>query len=127
MIAKVAYSTAAATGALALLKEPSPIRGVILGSNTHVGDYVGTLTYPLEAHDGQLHRVIIFPDFGMGQLIADVQLFSDSHAPRYGVLLGELSNDASQQFTQAGARHGSLVNDFLCPTNACANQLGRQD
>lgn len=92
MIAKVAYSMAAATGALTLLKGPSPIREVILGSNTHIGDYVGTLTYPLEAHDGQLHRVIILPDTKTGQLVADVQLFSDSYAPRYGVLLGELSN-----------------------------------
>lgn len=95
MIAKVAYSMAAATGALTLLKGPSPIREVILGSNTHIGDYVGTLTYPPEAHDGQLHRVIVLPDTKTGQLVADVQLFSDSSAPRYGVLLGELSNGAS--------------------------------
>ena len=94
MIAKVAYSMAAATGALTLLKGPSPIRDVILGTNTHIGDYVGTLTYPIEAHDGQLHRVIILPDTSTGQLVADVQLFSDSHTPRYGVLLGELSSGA---------------------------------
>lgn len=92
LIAKIAYSMAAATDALPLLKGPSPIREVILGSNTHIGDYVGTLTYPLEAHDGQLHRIIIFPDTNTGQLVADVQLFSDSHAPRYGVLLRELSS-----------------------------------
>lgn len=90
MIAKIAYSMAAATGALLHLKEPSPIRQVILGINTCVGDYVGTLTYPLSKHDDQLHRVVIFPDKNLGQLVADVQLFSDSHAPRYGVLLGEL-------------------------------------
>ena len=90
MVAKIAYSMAAATGALSLLKGPSPIREVILGANTHIGDYVGTLTYPLDAFDGQLHRVIVLPDIGTGQLVADVQLFSDSHAPRYGVLLGEL-------------------------------------
>lgn len=95
MVAKIAYSMAAATGALALIKGPSPIRGVILGTNTHIGDYVGTLTYPLDAHEGQLHRIILLPDTATGQLVADVQLFSDSHAPRYGVLLGELSVDAS--------------------------------
>jgi hypothetical protein len=95
LIAKVAYSMAAASGALGLLKEPSPIREVILGANTHIGDYVGTIASPLEAHDGQLHRVIVFPDVSVGQLVADVQLFSDSHAPRYGVLLGKLSGGES--------------------------------
>lgn len=95
LVAKIAYSMAAATGALSLLQEPSPIRGVILGTNTHIGDYVGTLTYPLSAHDGQLHRIVILSDINIGHLVADVQLFSDSHAPRYGVLLGRLSGGAS--------------------------------
>lgn len=95
MVAKIAYSMAAATSALSLIKAPSPIREIILGTNTHIGDYVGTLTYPLDAHEDQLHRIIVLPDTQTGQLVADVQLFSDSHAPRYGVLLGELSNGAS--------------------------------
>jgi hypothetical protein len=90
MVAKIAYSMAAATGALSMIRGPSPIRGVILGENDHIGDYVGTLTYPLGAHERQLHRIIVLPDEKTGQLVADVQLFSDSHAPRYGVLLGEL-------------------------------------
>lgn len=93
MVAKIAYAMAAATGALSLIEGPSPIREVILGSNTHIGDYIGTLTYPLQAHDGQLHRVVILPDRSTGQLVGDVQLFSDSHAPRYGVLLGTLSRE----------------------------------
>lgn len=90
MVAKITYSMAAATGALSLINGPSPIRGVILGTNTHIGDYVGTLTYPLEAHEDQLHRVVVLPDPITEQLVADVQLFSDSYAPRYGVLLGKL-------------------------------------
>lgn len=95
MLAKVAYSMAAATGALSRLKGPSPIRGVILGTNPCVGDYVGTLSYPLAAHPDQLHRIVVLPDVKSGHLVADVQLFSDSYAPRYGVLLGELSGGAS--------------------------------
>jgi hypothetical protein len=95
MVAKVAYSMAAATGALSRLKAPSPIRAVILGTNTHIGDFVGTLTYPLAAHANQIHRVVVLPDQKSGQLVADVQLFSDSYAPRYGVLLGELAAGAS--------------------------------
>ncbi len=94
MVAKIGLGMAAATGALSLIKGPSPIRDVILGTNTHIGDYVGTLTYPPDAHDGQLHRVVLLPDVNSGQLVADVQLFCDSYAPRYGVLLGELSDRA---------------------------------
>ena len=40
-------------------------------------------------------RVVVLPDANSGQLIADVQLFSDSYAPRYGVLLGKLRGGAS--------------------------------
>ena len=95
MVAKIAYSMAAATGALSLIQGSSSIRGVILGTNTNIGDYVGTLTDPLFTHEGQLHRIVILQDTNTGNLVADVQLFSDSHAPRYGVLLGRLSGDAS--------------------------------
>lgn len=95
MVAKIGYSMAAATGALSLIDGPSPIREVILGTNPYIGDYVGTLTYPLDAHEGQLHRIVVLPDLKTGQLVADVQLFSDSRAPRYGVLLGRLSKGVS--------------------------------
>jgi hypothetical protein len=91
LLAKIAYSMAAATGSLSLIKGPSPIRGVILGTDSSIGDYVGTLTYPLDSHGGELHRIVVLPDENLGQLVADVQLFSDSSAPRYGVLLGELA------------------------------------
>ena len=95
MVAKIALSMAAATGALTLIKGKSPVRDMILGKNPNIGDYVGTLTYPLTAQEGMLHRVAVMPDSQLGQLVADVQLFSDSHAPRYGVLLGELREGAS--------------------------------
>jgi hypothetical protein len=95
MVAKIGYAMAAATGALSAIEGTSPIRDVILGTNTHIGDYVGTLTYPPAAYEGQLHRVVVLPDTNSGQLVADVQLFSDSYAPRYGVLLGKLRGVAS--------------------------------
>lgn len=103
MIAKIAYSMAAATGALELINEPSPICGVILGTDLAIGHYVGTLDYPLQKHEDQLHRVVVIPDYQRGLLIGDVQLFSDSPAPRYGVVLGSLrtegqTNNASRSF-----------------------------
>lgn len=90
MIAKIAYSMAAATGALKLLKSPSPIPAVILGQETAVGHWVGTIDAPNTSYPGMLHRIAIFPDEKLGMLVGDVQLFSDSFAPRYGVILGNL-------------------------------------
>ena len=40
---------------------------------------------------GQLHRILFHRDDQQGLLLGEVQLFSDSQAPRYGVILGELA------------------------------------
>jgi hypothetical protein len=88
MIAKIAYSMAAATGALALLKSPSPIPSIILGHDTSVGHWIGNVDAPHRSYPGMLHRVVVVPDESCGMLIGDVQLFSDSFAPSYTVVLG---------------------------------------
>tara|TARA_R110001599_G_scaffold188304_2_gene382733 strand:+ start:175 stop:969 length:795 start_codon:yes stop_codon:yes gene_type:complete len=90
MIAKIAYSMAAATGALELLTSPSPIPSIILGEELAVGHWVGTIDAPNTSHSGKLHRIAIFPDERLGLLVGDVQLFCDSFAPRYSVILGHL-------------------------------------
>lgn len=90
MIAKIAYSMAAATGDLELLKSPSPIPSVILGQETAIGHWVGTIDAPNTSHPGMLHRIVVVPDEERGMLIGDVQLFCDSFTPRYGVILGHL-------------------------------------
>jgi hypothetical protein len=90
MIAKIAYSMAAATGALELLKSTSPIPSVILGHEAAVGHWVGTIDAPNASYPGMLHRVVIVSDEERGMLIGDVQLFCDSFAPRYGVILGSI-------------------------------------
>lgn len=94
LLAKIGFSMAAATGALKLLSSESPIRNLIKGTDENFGDYIGTLTLPLSTRSGVLHTVAVFPDTDSGQLVADIQLFSDSGTPRYGVLLGALSNHA---------------------------------
>ncbi|MFT0631025.1 hypothetical protein ACMFY5_02685 [Pseudomonas sihuiensis] len=86
--AKIAYSMAAATGALALLKSPSPIPSIILGHDTSVGHWIGNVDAPHRSYPGMLHRVVVVPDESCGMLIGDVQLFSDSFAPSYTVVLG---------------------------------------
>ena len=92
MLAKIGYAMAAATRALETLEQRSPLCDVILGTNRRIGDYVGTLMVPLSKHADQLHRVVVVADKKAGQLVADIQLFSDSPAPRYGVFLGKLSD-----------------------------------
>lgn len=92
MLAKIAYSMAAATGALQDLAEPSPLVPAILGHEDTIGHWVGSIDEPNEAHAGQLHRVAVVSDHGRGLLIGDVQLFSASPTPRYGVILGRLKS-----------------------------------
>lgn len=90
MIAKIAYAMAAATGALKALAEPSPLPTMILGDDDAIGHYVGTIQEP-NASYSSLHRVLVVADRVRGLLIGDVQLFSDSQTPRYGVVIGRLA------------------------------------
>lgn len=91
MIAKIAFSMAIAGGALAHLENNhSPVLPAILGEADDIGRWVGTITDAMIGHKGQLHRVLIHKDEQKGLLVGDVQIFSDSQTPRYGVILGEL-------------------------------------
>lgn len=90
MIAKIAYSYAWAENQIDDIKSTSSIRSVILGHDTKIGKFVGTLHQPIESHEGVLHRILIHKDEEKGLMIAEVQLFSDSETPCYGVILGEL-------------------------------------
>lgn len=91
MIAKISFSMAVAVGALAQIKEQSsPVLPALLGEAEDIGWWVGTITEPISQHEDHLHRVLIHEDKQRGLLLGDVQLFSDSQTPRYGVILGEL-------------------------------------
>jgi hypothetical protein len=48
------------------------------------------LTKPVEVHPSLLHRIEIHSDLEARLLFAEVQLFSDSQTPSYGVVLGKL-------------------------------------
>lgn len=91
MVAKIAYAMAAATDSLKYLAEPSRLPAIILGNNDAIGHFVGTIQEPNESYP-ELHRVFIIEDRGRGLLIGDVQIFSDSQTPRYGVVIGRLSS-----------------------------------
>ena len=90
VIAKIAYACAAAERALDKIRGDPFVLPAILGNTDDIGRWVGTITDHLQAFDGQLHRILIHEDRQKGLLIGDVQLFSDSQTPRYGVILGIL-------------------------------------
>ena len=91
MIAKIGYATAFALGDLRRLEGPSPVIPSILGEEDDIiGRWVGTLTDPIRNYPGLLHRIEIHEDTKRRLLLAEVQLFSDSKTPSYGVILGRL-------------------------------------
>lgn len=93
MIAKIAYSAAAANGDLAKLRSPSPIPDVILGKNTDIGYWVGMFPTSGSKPTSALHKLVIYGDLNARLLIVEVQLFSDSPSPCYMVVLGELAEE----------------------------------
>lgn len=92
MIAKIGYAFAFAEGAIADLDGAPYILPAILGTRDEIGRWVGTLTKPLEVFPDLLHRIGVHRDLEKGLLIAEVQLFSDSQTPSYGVILGKLKS-----------------------------------
>ena len=92
MIAKIAFSMGVATGAFGDIDyAKSFVLPAILGERDNIGHFVGTITEPIVSPKYHLHRVLIHPDEEKGLLIGDVQIFSDSETPRYGVILSELN------------------------------------
>jgi hypothetical protein len=92
MIAKIGYATAFALGDLDRIDGRSPVIPSILGEVEDIGRWVGTLANPIRNFSDVLHRVAIHEDRERGLLIAEVQLFSDSETPSYGVILGPLKS-----------------------------------
>jgi hypothetical protein len=90
MMAKIAYAWAAAERKLDLLSANSFIVPAILGEADDIGRWVGTITKPIEKHEGLLHRIMLHEDHDRHLLIGEVHLFSDSETPTYGVLLGQM-------------------------------------
>ncbi|MGD9578920.1 MAG: HNH endonuclease, partial [Syntrophorhabdus sp.] len=91
MIAKIAFSMAVATGAFEDEDySKSFVLPAILGEKDDIGKWVGTITVPITSAKYHLHRVLVYRDIDKGLLVGDVQIFSDSETPRYGVILGKL-------------------------------------
>jgi hypothetical protein len=91
MIAKIAYSAAYAEGYLNSLDGAPMLLPALLGERDEIGLWVGTLNKPPEADERvSPHRVICYEDGVLRLLLAEVQLFTESPTPTYGVILGRL-------------------------------------
>jgi hypothetical protein len=90
MIGKIAYAWAAAEKKLHLVRGTPFVLPAILGEADDIGRWVGTLTEPIQKFQGSLHRILIHEDCDKHILVGEVQLFSDSETPRYGVILGQI-------------------------------------
>ncbi len=90
MIAKIAYAFAVAEDKLKIINGDPFVTQSILGIKDDIGKWVGTLTEPIQKYENILHRIAIREDRDKRLLIGEVHLFSDSQAPKYGVILGML-------------------------------------
>lgn len=95
VIAKIGYAFACAEGAIAAIEGEPFVLSAILRDRYEIGKWVGTLTKPIQSHPSLLHRLEIHHDYERGLLCAEVQLFSDSETPSYGVLLGKLRSKSA--------------------------------
>jgi hypothetical protein len=93
MVGKIAWSMAAANGVLSSIHDRQTVVSALIGNPNDIGKWVGTFTdsTPEQKVPGRLHSVIIRSDTDRGLLVAEVQLFADSGAPRYAVVLRSLS------------------------------------
>lgn len=98
MIAKIGLGFAVAGGFLTSIEGTSPVASCIHGSSDDVGQWVFTDGSDPIRIPGYLHRIQMHHMNGF--LIAEVHLFADSCAPRYGVVLGKL-----KQFVADGPTH----------------------
>jgi hypothetical protein len=92
MIGKIAWSMCAANGDLRSVRPDRSVVSALIGDPNEIGQWVGTFTdsAPDQTVPGRLHSMVIRADTARGLLVAEVQLFADSGAPRYAVVLGRL-------------------------------------
>ena len=95
MLAKIAYAMAYADGSLARLGGTSPIVSSILGRTQDVGYWVGSYTEDSPKHANLLHHLVGREHRDFGVFAYEVQLFADSQAPHYSVVIGKLTGAGS--------------------------------
>ena len=89
-IAKIGYSYAVAEGKIKKVKGQPLLLSALLGKSNDIGKWVGT-SQKHEVYPELRHRLATHEDKKRGLLIAEVQLFANSHTPTYQVILGHLN------------------------------------
>jgi len=92
MIGKIAYAMAFADGSLQRLSKVYPIVSSILGETDEIGRWVGSYSEHPVKRPGLLHHLVAREHRDLGLLVYEVQLFADSQAPLYSVVLGTLAS-----------------------------------
>lgn len=88
MIGKIGYAMAVAQGILNVTEHRPEIVASLLGEVDEIGRWVGTLPGPFRKYpEGTLHRIDVRQDSNNGMVVIEIQLFADSGAPTYVVIL----------------------------------------
>lgn len=88
LIGKIGYAMAVAQGALNVAERRPEIVASLLGELDEIGRWVGTLPAPFQKYpDGTLHRIAVKSEPSKGIVTVEIQLFADSAAPTYIVVL----------------------------------------
>jgi hypothetical protein len=94
MIAKIAYAMAFADGSLRRLESEFPVVDSILHKPDDIGRWVGSYTDLPPRHPKLQHHLVGREFRERGLFVYEVQLFADSQAPCYTVILGTIKRPA---------------------------------
>jgi tellurite resistance protein len=100
MIAKIGYAMASADGNLSRLETAYPVVSSILGKTDDVGRWVGSYTDLPPRHPTVLHHLVAREFRERGIFVYEIQLFADSQAPCYTVVLGTLPGSERDRFEE---------------------------
>ncbi len=88
MIGKIGYAMAVAHEVVKVTERRPEIVASLLNEVDEIGRWVGTVPGPFRKYsDGTLHRVAIQQEANTGLVAVEIQLFADSGAPTYLVIL----------------------------------------
>jgi hypothetical protein len=93
LIAKTAYGFAYAQGQLERLKNRAELVQAMLTEPNTIGRFVGTVPGPYKKYPGLQHRISIDIVPAHRLLCSTIQLFANTGAPSYIVVLGTLKDD----------------------------------
>ena len=89
LLGKIGWAMAAAEGRLNSIDRDQSVIRALLEQPDDIGRWVGTFPEEPARHEGRLHTAA--PMHLGGYLVYHIQLFADAGTPRYGVVIGRLT------------------------------------